>query len=85
MSIETQTLIKYSLITFITFIAIIFIIDHYHNIPISKIEELGIKDLNKYISIESKITNQNLIKNKTLFLTIGNKNKTIPAIFFNTN
>jgi len=85
MIIDTHKLIKYSLITFLLFISIVFIIDYNHKVPTSKIEELGLKDLNKYISVESKTLKQNLINNKTLFLTIGNKNKTIPAIFFNTN
>jgi len=82
MKVSDRQLIKFSLIIFIIFFCVILYIDNNYELEETKIKDLSLKDINKYVKIESKILNQR-INNGTLFLTIGNENKSIPAVLFN--
>jgi hypothetical protein len=86
MKLSHRSLIKITLITFLTLFTILHIIETKQELSKTSIDNLSIKDINKHKKIEAIIIKQKAIKNNN-FLTLKSPttNKTINAIIFDNN
>ena len=81
-----RSLIKISLIVFLTLFSIVYTIEQNQDVKTKKIENISIEDTNKHYQIEGQIIKQTSIKNNN-FLTIKslNSDSRIKGIIFNDN
>lgn len=84
MELSIRSLIKISLIGFLTIFVIIFYIDNNFDLITRDIDSISLKELDRNVKIKGNVVASN-VRGNNLFVVLKGNNSTIKGVMFNSN